>query len=352
MSNRKRKTSSIADVAEKAGVSVTTVSRALNDQHNVHPDTRKRVLDEAEALGFRLSRVRPGPKPRAEPERIIQFLHFIDPKIESPDENASLLPIKEGVNRAAAEANVRVAYDVLSTNDTVLPTPLGGGAVVGVLLLGGEPSPQAARALRNAPCCRMMTAHNAPQWGDQVMPDHREVGAMAARHLMERGHTRIEMLALNSHGRLHRLREEGFRQEMDRHPQVSWSATTVIPESDTPLIVKDHEDVLNPWFHEKFVEDPTPPTAIFVDHDRTLCLAYSRLAKGGLVPGRNIGMVSCNNLKHFRESLPVDFNSIDVHFETVGRMSVAQLLWRHRNQDNARSCTLVMPDLNGSRIGA
>lgn len=44
---------SIRDVAREAGVSVTTVSHALNDKGRLNPETRRRVRDAAERLGYR-----------------------------------------------------------------------------------------------------------------------------------------------------------------------------------------------------------------------------------------------------------------------------------------------------------
>lgn len=44
---------SIRDVAREAGVSVTTVSHALNGKGRLHPNTRQRVREVAERLGYR-----------------------------------------------------------------------------------------------------------------------------------------------------------------------------------------------------------------------------------------------------------------------------------------------------------
>jgi DNA-binding LacI/PurR family transcriptional regulator len=44
---------SIKDVAREAGVSVTTVSHALNDKGRLNPDTRARVREVAERLGYK-----------------------------------------------------------------------------------------------------------------------------------------------------------------------------------------------------------------------------------------------------------------------------------------------------------
>lgn len=46
------KTPTIYDVAEKAGVSITTVSRMLNAPDKVNPETRERILAAIDALGF------------------------------------------------------------------------------------------------------------------------------------------------------------------------------------------------------------------------------------------------------------------------------------------------------------
>jgi len=43
----------IFDVAEKAGVSISTVSRVLNGKDRVHPETARRVLQVVDELGFR-----------------------------------------------------------------------------------------------------------------------------------------------------------------------------------------------------------------------------------------------------------------------------------------------------------
>ena len=46
---------SIKEVAVAAGVSVSTVSRALNGYTDVREDTRKKIMDIAQELGYRPS---------------------------------------------------------------------------------------------------------------------------------------------------------------------------------------------------------------------------------------------------------------------------------------------------------
>ena len=50
----------IEDVAQAAGVSRQTVSRAINDQRGINPQTRKRVLEVAQRMGYRPSSIARG----------------------------------------------------------------------------------------------------------------------------------------------------------------------------------------------------------------------------------------------------------------------------------------------------
>ena len=45
------------DVAQKAGVSIKTVSRVVNNQGEIAEETRQRVLEAIETLGYRPNRI-------------------------------------------------------------------------------------------------------------------------------------------------------------------------------------------------------------------------------------------------------------------------------------------------------
>lgn len=49
------KRSTIYDVAKALGVSVSTVNRAIHNQQRISPETKKRILDKAEEMGFKAS---------------------------------------------------------------------------------------------------------------------------------------------------------------------------------------------------------------------------------------------------------------------------------------------------------
>ncbi len=327
MANRKKRVASIADVAKAAGVSTATVSRVFNKRDSVHPETRSHVMAAADKIGFQLSERRPGPKPPAKELRpVIRFFHFIDEESEGEvGANKTLVLIKRGIETATEEAGFRSVYDVRSSKDDISLSPEEGETVGAVLL--GRPSKQAEKILRKLPCCWVMTGVGSPDWGDQVMPDHREVGRLAARWLVKRGHERIVLLRYGPRDRVHRFREEGFEYEMNRFPDVKWQVVNSGVVPDDPTTFLSQEGMLE-TLAENLEACALKPTGVFIDQDRTLLMLYPKLLKAGLVPGENLDVISCNNMEIYRRQLPFDYKSIDVHFEMVGRLSVGQLLWR------------------------
>ena len=344
MAGKKKRTVSILDVAKEAGVSTATVSRVFNKRDTVRPETLKYVLEVAERIGFKLSDGRPGPKPKiSEPRPIIRFIHFLDIETDGTEINQTLVLIKRGAELAAEKAGYRLVYNIHGSEED-LSWGTDEGETMGVILLGCRPSKKTEALLKKTPCCWVMTGIYSPPWGDQVMPDQREVGRLAARYLVERGHKRLVLLRLGTRDRVHRFREEGFAYELESTPDVKWIEVKSEASSGSNLLLA-REDLLDELV-ENLKGCELRPTACFIDTDRTLLSLYSRLVKAGIVPGKDIEMVSCNNMEVYRRQLPCEYESIDVHFELIGRMGVGQLIWRIKNPNTScRVRSLVLPEI-------
>lgn len=345
MANTKKRTASIADVAKAAKVSVSTVSRVFNRPQTVRAGTLRDVMAAAEALGFDLAENRPGPKPQLnEAKPLLRFLHFVDPREELASSQEAFLLLKRGVERAARKAGCRFLYQALDLKEEPCFDPEDGTAE-GYVLFGTRPAKQVEALLHGKPCCWAMTGPWSPDWGDHIMPDHREVGRLAARRLLERGYKKIVMLEGWSDERIHRFREDGFAYEMRTAPEVQWEVVGC-KGMDERLGGYVSEAVMADQLADNLARCPLQPQACFVDSDLTLFMMYPRLLKLGFVPGRDFQVVSCNAMESIRQKLPFEFDSIDVHFELIGQLSVTQLLWRIQNPDVAtRMRTLVLPKL-------
>lgn len=79
-----------------------------------------------------------------------------------------------------------------------LPARAIDDATNGILPHGALPSGDVENLLRKQPNVWLMRNRQRPHWGDQVMPDGFEVGHLAARYLVERGHRHLAFLNLDA----------------------------------------------------------------------------------------------------------------------------------------------------------
>ncbi|MEU0407696.1 LacI family DNA-binding transcriptional regulator [Streptomyces griseorubiginosus] len=176
----------IDDVAEAAGVSRQTVSRALNDKGEIGVATKQRVLDAAQALGYRPSRFARG--------LVRQDTFSVGLVI--PD---LLNPFFTEVAAAALDAARTLGWHVVvyDTGDSseeergtleVIASQVD--AVVGYLTL---PEDEIARLTRGLPVVLIDRKHHTERFSSILIDG--EVGVHAAiRHLTDAGHRRIGML--------------------------------------------------------------------------------------------------------------------------------------------------------------
>lgn len=175
----------IYDVAERAGVSISTVSLAVSAPHRVRPDTRERIVAAATALGYRMTAGR-----RVGAARIAVAAPFTT--------YPSYLRRLSGMLRRARDAAVDIIpYDLDSAAASdeplldVLPTrtDVSGLVVMGVPL--GGAARRASRAARIPIVYVDVVPSRADVGGPVILVDDRDGGAQIGRHLADLGHHRV-----------------------------------------------------------------------------------------------------------------------------------------------------------------
>jgi DNA-binding LacI/PurR family transcriptional regulator len=179
----------IARVAEKAGVGVGTVSRVLNGSSSVSENTRRRVLRVIDELGYE-----PNAAARALSTGRTGTLGVIAPFFTQP----SVVERLRGVSRVVADAGYHlVLFDVEH------PEPfesLGvGGRLDGLLCVSLRPADAALDRFQAAGVPVVLVDCEHPQLAGVSIDDF-EGGRLAAEHLVGLGHTRIAYVGDDEHG--------------------------------------------------------------------------------------------------------------------------------------------------------
>jgi DNA-binding LacI/PurR family transcriptional regulator len=207
---------SLTDVAKRAGVSVSTVSRALNGSARVDPETRERIFAAMDRTNYR-SRSNPQAFSTAS-TRLLGFLMPEGMQVMGLDTSV-YGDVANAVHTSAEAAGYGVAIgtytngsDLVTVGDRLLAQKNIDGAVLYRTRLSDE-SFDWLRQMQ-LPFVVIGRLFNRDPF-NCVGVDNRQVGYLAAKHLVELGHRRIGFICGPPATAPTVLREEGFRNVMN-----------------------------------------------------------------------------------------------------------------------------------------
>jgi LacI family transcriptional regulator len=177
----------IARVAEEAGVGVGTVSRVLNGSPAVSEVTRRRVLDAIATLDYE-----PSPAARALSTGRTNAIGVVAPFFTQP----SVIERLRGVSHTlAAEGYQLILHDVERPDQRrdLFRSLAARGRIDGLIAISLAPTESEVRRLERAgvPIVLLDRVHDTLPC---ITIDDVEGGRMAAEHLLALGHTRIAFL--------------------------------------------------------------------------------------------------------------------------------------------------------------
>jgi LacI family transcriptional regulator len=194
------------DVARKAGVSVKTVSRVVNDQSEVAEETRQRVLGAIDELGYRPSKLA-----RALVTQHTDTVGLILGDITNP----FFLEFSRGVMDVAQAHGYSVFVcnsDGKQPTQTLALNTLVDHAVDGIIIFPAYESEDAMKAFANhyQPVVVVGRFFEHPGIGLVLMKSY-QGARLAVDYLVSRGHTAIGMIAGSATPLSLMQRVEGFR---------------------------------------------------------------------------------------------------------------------------------------------
>jgi DNA-binding LacI/PurR family transcriptional regulator len=282
----------LAVVAREAGVSVPTASKVVNGREDVAPETRRRVTEALDRLGY----VR---RPRFEATKIPGLVDLVVHSLESSWSGAVL----HGVEGAAHDAGLEVVVSAgLARPRGALPErgwldKLTTRGSSGVLFNLAEltPSQYAWLGRHRIPFVLIDPVLEPPPGVVSVGAANWNGGVTAAEHLLSLGHERIAVIA-------------GHRRRMCSSGRVAGyrSALVAAGVRQRPEYVR-YGSFDESVAHRRMLELldlPEPPTAVFVCSDRMALGACRALAERGLRVPDDMSVIGFDDLPESRWASP------------------------------------------------
>jgi LacI family transcriptional regulator len=305
----------IRTVAEKAGVSVMTVSRAFNQPGTVARETRSKVLLAAQELNF-------VPDQNARATRlgrsgVIGLLTDV----------MAATPCSVDIIRSVEAALARHGHSLVIGNSQ---TRSGGSATI----LRSFQSSRVEGIVYAATFHREVEAFTAlempgvlvncfsrPAHWPMVVPDEEEGGYSVGAHLLACGHRRVAYLTLAPEIEATRLRRAGLLRAF-REAGVPFPESLVV-SGQTGTGAFDQAEAFAAAV--RLIEDHRP-TAVFCGNDEMAMQVYNAAARLGLSIPADLSVVGFDDHRVFSEGLLPQLTTVALPYEQMGRIAADLLL--------------------------
>lgn len=176
------------DIASASGVSISTVSKVLNDRTGVSPDNRARVLRMVEELGYRKSNSRTHAAAEIGSLTIVTFDRYAANDLYYVD-------TMRGITSEAASLGWNVMLDLVLIGDgypDVRPDQLFRRGTPECVVLLGLDQPDVVARVAELNCPTVIINGMDPQMRlSSISPDHYFGSYLATKHLIEHGHRKF-----------------------------------------------------------------------------------------------------------------------------------------------------------------
>ncbi len=303
----------LSDVAAIAGVSLSTASKALNGSDRVSEETRARVREVAARLDFQ-----PNALARSFALGRSRTIGILTYRAASTFAGPVLIG---AVLRLGELQQASLVFD----EDLLVPRQMTDSIRalqarrIDGLLVVGDGHERVSASVTHLFDVPVTYAFAASDHADDVvyLPDNETAGRLAARHLLDRGRTRIAHITGGRDSIAVRLREQGMRRELRAAGRAQVGQTL-------------HGSWSHDWGTEamrKLVDSGADIDAVFCGNDHIGLGALEVCAARGIRVPEDLAIVGVDNW----EGIVLDqgirrLTTVDLELRQLGRLAAADLL--------------------------
>src|ERR1700722_9453612 len=306
-------TRTIRDVARLAGVSIGTVSKALNANGRLSAETRAKVIKVAKAIDYR-------------PNDLAQSLHRARSMTVGILSNDSFgrfaFPIVEALERRLSDHGIAV-FMCNATDDPMRERrhidQLLGKRVHGLVVTArrGDRRAPIDPAARGLPVVYVFSQVENPD-ALCLLPDDEGGARLAVSHLAALGRRRIAHITGPERFEAVRLRELGWRKALAEAGLKS-GASDCNPGQWSEAWGREAAQTL-------FSRRRAMPDALFCGNDQIARGAVDALREMGLAVPNDVAVVGFDNWGVMTEAARPALTSVDMNLEALGREAGASLM--------------------------
>jgi len=330
----KTKEITIYDIAQKLNISVATVSRGLKDNEAVNKQTRKKIFDLAEKMGYRSNHFARNLRE--------QQTHTIGVLVHELNSNF-ITSVLAGIEKVTAETG----YDIIITHSSESVIKEAANAnnlfhkrvdgLIASLSFDTENLDHFESFIKKGIPVIFFDRVEQDRGNSVVIIDNYKCGYQATKHLIDQGCTRIAHVTSSLKRNVYLDRFRGYRAAL------SESGLTF---NENYLIVKDLSEKAGIEAANQILKMKELPDGIFLTNDFVAAVCMRTLKEQGIVIPDDIAIVGFNNdsiAKLIEPSLTtINYPGID-----VGEIAARNLINHLKGLSNISqtNCIIVRSEL-------
>lgn len=321
-------TVTIYDVAREAGVSMATVSRVVNNNPNVKPQTRKKVFEAIERLGYR-----PNAVARGLASKKTTTVGVVIPDIS----NAIFAEVARGIEDIANMYHYNIILcnaDKKKDKEIRVINTLLEKQVDGLLFMGGAVTDEHVQAFKTANVPIVLCATTDENGTiPSVDIDHESAAFEAVQTLIKNGHRSIAMICgtlqdpSNGYARF-----QGYKRALEE---------AGLPYDESYVRIGNYRYESGVEAMRYFLELPSRPTAVFSATDEMAIGAIHCIQDAGLRVPDDISVISVDNSRMASMVRP-QLTAVAQPMYDIGAVSM-RLLTKLMKKETVENPRVVLP---------
>ena len=326
--------STLQDIAEKTGVSVSTVSRVLHDTSNkykIGKETQEKVKQAAKVLGYRVNALARGLRIQKTDE-----VGVIVPDISNPFFSAVIKSLaselrKRGYNIIVYDSDEDIAIERSSIR-SLLEKQVDGLIIASV----GQDFSHIQKISDAKIPLVMLDRYFEALDVDSISVDNVKGSLLAVNHLIKEGHRRIAFIQGLPGTYANETRLQGYKSAL-RDAGIS---------IDEELIVGDDFRSFNGYLKTKLLLNlSNPPSAIFTAGDLIALGTLEACRENNIIIPGDLSLITFDD-PVFASYLSPALSAVEQPITKMAEMAVSILYDRIRNPYDIRRKILLEPKLN------
>lgn len=305
----------IKDVAREAGVSISTVSNALNGVDVLHPDTKQHILDVADRLHYV-----PNLNGRNLKSQATKVIGLFLRSMKGPYYSILADSIYQGCQKYGYELNIFVGDKVESVMSNLM-----GRRVDGAIILNECVKEKEVKLLMaNETPIVFIDREQKGEFISSVVFDSYHEGELAAKYLLELGHMTFAYIQGVEHNFDNKERLRGFQDILKK--------AGITLQKDYILKGEFDRDTAYQSVKE-FLEQMKPlPEAIFAANDLSAIGTIAALVEEGIKVPEQVSVIGCDDIESAQLVRP-SVTTIRTSFEKQGTLAVNHLMALIRGEE-------------------